>query len=185
MRHDYNYQMRAKKLLGKIYPYVKEDFEKILMIRRAVVDFNRKNHMDVELTYGSARVCLMYEDFVIKWDYDEDSVFEIGGCDDEYEEYKVAFGNGWSYLLAETSQVNIKGKHFNIMPRVQVMGYQAEKDLYDYVTEEEKEILTRYGNDLHDWNWGLIDGEPRIIDYAFTDNVAERSHQEDEEESCW
>lgn len=164
-----DYRLRAKKFLMSIYPYIKGCLTNPSDVEYCVDKYNVLKSRNVKYSYGSARIALMQSDYVVKWDYDEDAVHDIGGCKEEYNIYQEAQEEGFGYLLAETTLIEIEGITFSIMPRINNIGPCGHHgDISYYTTREEYEWLCTMGlnNDMHHYNWGTRYGKACIIDYA-------------------
>ena len=171
-----SYLVRATRFLHAIYPYICDDLTDWYHVRNGVDNFNRDRTRNVELSNGSARMALITSDYVVKWDYDEEAVKEIGGCVDEWELYQDAVMDGYEYLLAKTDLVVIEGHTFSIMPRIRNIGAQHHHgDIEDYLTFDEYRWLLGMVSDLHSWNWGIVNNKACVIDYAMSNSVVERA----------
>ena len=125
-----SYEVRAKKFIAKIYPYIKncnDLFDFSLAINR----FNRECHRKVQIASGSTRVVLITSDYVIKVDYNGWGKGRWGSCADEVRMYRQAKRDGFEYLFAKVTPVR-KGynRTFYIMPRIGGIGkkpYDADE----------------------------------------------------------
>lgn len=171
-----DYRIRAKKFLKSIFPYIDGymwDFDDILY---QVEKYNEDKKRHVIVSCGSARIALITSDYVIKWDYDNDNVEEIGGCDDEYNAYQEAVKAGYEYLLAEATLIEYKGFSFMIMPRIKHIGRSNNGgDIKAYLTRDEYEWVFKFNKDTHSYNWGIRHGKACLIDYAFSQEVYARN----------
>ena len=169
-----SYVVRAQKFIKQILPFL-SDMHDPSIVDREVWEFNFKHNRKVKVDYGAVRICLITSDYVVKWDYDEEYVLECGGCEKEFEVYDEVKADGYEYLFAESNRFEYQGMVFNIMPRIKRTGYRDKKmDIGDLLTMDEWNYV-RYNitNDLHRGNWGLKNGRPVIIDYAFTLDLTE------------
>lgn len=171
-----DYRIRAKKFLKSIFPYIEwcmRDFDDVLyQVEKYNVD--KKRHVIVSC--GSARIALIISDYVIKWDYDDDCVEEIGGCDDEYYAYQEAVKAGYEYLLAEATLIKYNGFSFMIMPRIKNIGRNNNGgDIKVYLTRDEYKWIKKFNKDIHSYNWGIRNGKACLIDYAFSQEVWARN----------
>ena len=165
-----DYRARAMRFLHSIYPYIEDYLRDVDAIEYAVNTYNYKHSRKVEMRYGSARIALITSDYVIKWDYDDENVTDIGGCEKEWEIYCNAQKDGMEYLLAECTLIDYNGTIFEIMPRIRAIGPSHHKTGICYMIScIEEEWLRKVGllYDLHDWNWGIMHNKPVIIDYAY------------------
>lgn len=160
------YQMNAFHYIIAIYDYINNwyNWDDIIEATEKVFWHTGKS---ASVECGSARMVIVGEDFVIKWDYDE-CIKNIGGCEDEFNVYKKSLSTRYSHLLAPIYRVNFRERNFYIMPRVHNIGKQAHnnKGLDAFTTRNEYDWLIKNIGDLHSWNWGVENGKAVIIDYA-------------------
>lgn len=170
-----DYRVRAMKFLRSIFPYIDGymwDFDEVMYWVKKYND-DKKRH--VLVSCGSARIALITSDYVIKWDYDNASADEIGGCNDEYRAYQEAKRAGYEYLLAEVTPVEYQGLSFVIMPRIDKVGRRYNGgDIQLFLTREEYEWVFKFDKDIHSYNWGIRNGKACLIDYAMTEEVIKR-----------
>lgn len=171
-----DYRVRAMNFLRSIFPYIDGymwDFDDVVY---QVEKYNADKKRHVIATCGSARIVLITSDYVIKWDYDNDYVEEIGGCDDEYHAYQEAAKAGYEYLLAEATLIEYNGFSFMIMPRIERIGRNNNGgDIRLFLTKEEYKWVFKFDKDIHSYNWGIRDGKACLIDYAFSRDVFNRN----------
>lgn len=160
-----NYITRAKKFLAQIAPYL----ERFKNVNEAVCEFNYDHRRNVIVKRGMTRYALLSSDYVVKWDYNEQHVQRFGGCENEFSIYQQAENAGYGYLFAQITPVEGYKKKFYIMPRIDKIAMDAGKDCIDeYLTEDEQEYIywDLCVGDIHDENWGFLNGDPVLIDYA-------------------
>ena len=171
-----DYRIRAKKFLRSIFPYIDGYMRNFDDILYQVGKYNEDKKRHVIVTCGSARIALITSDYVIKWDYDNDNVEEIGGCNDEYFAYQEAAKEGYEYLLAEATLIEYNGFSFVIMPRIKRIGRDSNGgDIEVYLTYDEYNWVKKFNKDIHSYNWGIRDGKACLIDYAFSQEVYARN----------
>lgn len=165
-----DYRIRAEKFLHSIFPFIENYMTDPYMTEKNVEEYNSKKSRRVSCQWGSARIALVESDYVIKWDYDEECVTQIGGCLKEQEVYNKAVKDGFEYLLAATTLIKYNGYIFSIMPRINNIGYEHHKcdDIRYYLNDVECEWLADNGllEDMHSYNWGILHNKACIIDYA-------------------
>ena len=171
MKNDY--ETRAKKFLEKIFPFIEDNMFDPYYVEDAIENFNDKYNRKVKVNYGEARIALITSDYVIKYDYDDDCIEEIGGCENEIELYAQAVADGFDYLFAKTMRYNYKGYSFYIMPKINHIG--EYRNLYRhadyYMTFAEKTWCEEHNlTDLHCNNYGFRKGKVCIIDYAYIEH---------------
>lgn len=170
-----DYRMRASRFIKSVMPYIENVLFDVCEVEERIAEYNRDHNRKVEVMYGSARIALITSDYVVKWDYDEDCVCDIGGCEDEYNAYLYAKSKGYDYLLAETSLVVIYGQVFSIMPRIRNIGPTHHKgEINHYLTGDELKWVYEFDRDIHHYNWGIRNGKACLIDYAMTEEVVNR-----------
>lgn len=170
-----SYIERAQDFITEILPIIGNEMDPWTL--ESIMDkFNRDNHRRVLVRSGSARVAFITSDYVVKFDYDEEEVEEIGGCENEIYLWQLAQAEGFSHLFAEITRIEIKGRNFYIMPRIYGIGTGHGLG-WGYMTESEKNWCQNHSlTDLHRSNYGFRKGHICIVDYAFQeDNVCEAS----------
>lgn len=156
------YQMRAYQYIKAMFDYVDNWYNwNSIMEATEKVFWNTGKHAKV--TCGSARMVVVGKDFAVKWDYDSFAE-EIGGCEDEFNKYKISLSSGYSYLLAPVFRFTYRDRYFYVMPKATNIG--SNIDIKNVVEPDEYEWLRTHVGDLHSWNWGLLNGKPIVIDYA-------------------
>ena len=128
---------------------------------RIVCDFNATHQRRVQIARGASRICLISSDYVVKWDYD---YCGFGGCEDECQMYEIAEAEGYAYLFAKPTPIEVKGMTFYIMPRIRNIGRKT--NIEDRLNEEEWDFVNAHIRDLHYRNYGFRDEMPIIVDYA-------------------
>lgn len=160
-----SYEERAKDFLKKVYPVISDCLTKPFKVESRMYTFCEKNHRDISVRWGSARVAIITSDYVIKWEYDTDEVDYIGGFEDELNLYEEAKEDGFAYLFAEITPFEYRDFPFYIMPRIKGKAYSYA---WDCMTEEEKKWCKSHRlDDLHRGNFGFRDGHICIFDYGY------------------
>jgi len=160
-----NYIVRAQKLMRDFVPYMRK-----YSIGVAVEKFNRDKHRAIQYCCGSVRRCLVTSDYVVKWDYDGEHRRMFGGCVEEYKMYQKIKEHYYSYLFADITRIEVRGRVFYVMPRVKVAYDLDYWDIDDFLSDDERDFLyDEMGiGDLHSENWGMLEGQAVIIDYAYS-----------------
>ena len=158
-----SYELRAQRFIRDIFPFIK-GCDHAYEYRHAVDAFNASRHRKVSVEHGQTRVVLITSDYVVKIDYGTRARY-YGGCEDELIMYNRAVEAGYDYLFAKISMYTYCGHDFYIMPRVEGIG-EAEDEAYDLVTPEECDWLYDNVNDLHCHNFGFVNGQVTLVDYA-------------------
>ena len=165
-----DYETRAKKFIREITPYLKgiaANKANLYKIRAAVEKFNNEKHRKVIVSSGASRIVLVTSDYVIKLNC---GTTWAGNCETELLAYNKTKEAGYEYLLAKISYYRFGNRNYYIMPRATI----AEELLFDYtvrlwkqLSEDELHWLRDNFYDIHDANWGTLNGKLVIIDYAF------------------
>lgn len=165
-----NYVRRAEKFMREFYPYMKKAYS----LEQAVNEFNWTKSRKVTFASGMIRRCLLVSDYVVKWDYDSVAAHAYGGCKNEYKVYKAIQNSGYEYLFMPITPITVHNRTYYVMPRIDSLAYDTiyeENDdacIEDYLSDKEIDFL--YDDlclhDLHDENWGFLNGQVKIIDYA-------------------
>lgn len=161
------YRMHAYHYITSLYNFVTNWFDTD-NINDAVDKVFWHTGKQAKVEHGSARIAVIGSDFVIKWDYNEDSTKEIGGCEDEFRIYKWSLSTGFSHLLAPCYRIIYRKRYFYIMPFIHNIGLAEHgwKDVRDFCSKQEGDWLFNNIGDLHSWNWGIEDNKIVVIDYA-------------------
>lgn len=180
-----DYETRAKK-------FVKQFFEDIIndMPNMSFRDFdtytylfNKTHKRKVIFKHGMARCAFITSDYVIKFDKSHFGAQCFGGCEDEIKVYSLAVRDGFAYMFAKIERYVYNSQSFYIMPRVS--GISNDNEVYAdyYMTETEADWCTQIGlSDLHNENYGIVNGHPVIFDYASFDR--ESYNEEVSESQC-
>ena len=167
-----DYEVRAKEFIKEFAPYLKgirvtksNSYKICDAVRRFNVD--KKRH--VKVASGASRIALITSDYVVKLDF---GTTWAGNSKTEMLGYQQAQKDGYEYLLAKISLYKCRNRSFFIMPRARVAGtltWQGQKRLWHKLTENERKYIRDNFEDLHDNNWGSLNGRPILIDYAWND----------------
>ena len=166
-----SWQIRAEKFMKQFLNYI-SDYEEVNKYWRvnyiddAVTEFNAHYKRHMSMAYGSARVCIIGPDYVIKMDYNTMACNDIGGCEREYRVYQKLSQTEYSYLLAPMHRFEINGKYYYAMKKFNHIGDDRNADDEYGWTWDEREFLKQHMNDLHAWNVGMYKGKGVVIDYA-------------------
>lgn len=167
-----DYEVRAKEFIKEFAPYLKGIHvtrSNSYKVRDAVRRFNVDKKRNVKVDSGASRIVLITSDYVVKLDF---GTTWAGNSKTEMLGYQQAQKDGYEYLLAKISLYKYRNRSFFIMPRARVaatLTWQGQKKLWFKLTEGEREYLRKNFEDLHDSNWGSLNGRPVLIDYAWND----------------
>lgn len=146
-----------------------EDFE------YAVECYNECHTRKLTLMHGVSRIAIVRSDYVIKCDMIPRGSFRdgsAGNCHSEQRVYARAVADGFDYLLAKTTLVEVEGREFAIMPRIAHVDDES-RWWGDYCDYTEMRWLNDNIGDLHEGNLGYRRGKVCVIDYAW-DEVEDR-----------
>ena len=180
-----SYVERAKVFIEAIYPYIEDSMQYTLRVQNAIRLFNTTCHRRVVMSSGMSRIALITSDYVIKWDYTQNTFY--GTCETEYQLYNEHKDDDLSYLLAPVVCYTTHGKNFYIMPRVFKIAERIDDDLEieEYLDDDERNYLFHdlALKDIHSGNWGFNRGSetPMIFDYAWYDD----KDDEESNEGTW
>lgn len=139
----------------------------------AIKHYNAHHSVPLRYNYGVSRIAILRADYVIKFDYAPDSVWDVGDGTNlagnnstEEEIYERAVRDGYAYLLAKTTVVLLDGRYVSIMPRVNNVNDENRYWVYR-VKEDEYNWLMENVNDIHEGNVGYYRGKPVVIDYGW------------------
>lgn len=167
-----SYKERAKKFIRDIYPYISFNLERhdFHNLDANVDRFCEQKHRRVRIAEGMSRTVLISSDYVVKMDRHlrpEDCSY---GCSEgECRAYQAAVAAGFEYLLAKPTRYTYGVFTFYIMPRIRdIDPWRPDDDFYrEFLSNEELDWLDENINDLHSGNYGFVDGQPVMVDYAW------------------
>ena len=167
-----DYEARAQQFIKEFAPYLKGvrvSKSNSYKVREAVRQFNVDKKRNVKVASGASRIVLITSDYVVKLDF---GTTWAGNSATELRGYEQAKKDGYEYLLAKISLYKFHNRKFYIMPRARVaetLTWQGQKRLWFKLTEGEQKYIRDNFEDLHDSNWGSLNGRPVLIDYAWND----------------
>ena len=157
-----DYTVRAQKFLEEIFPVIENFLDRPYKMADVLFDYCTKKHERIQVRNGVSRWVVIRSDYVIKYDYNEDS--GVGNCPDEVRKYAQAEKDGYAYLFAKITPVVSHNITFYIMPRIKNIG--RRKYLREALTSDEWDYVWDITSDLHCNNYGWKNNKPIIIDYA-------------------
>lgn len=165
-----DYEVRAKAFIKEFAPYLKGirvTRSNSYRIYDAVRRFNVDKKRNVKVASGASRIALITSDYVVKLDF---GTTWAGNSKTEMLGYQQAQKDGYEYLLAKISPYKCCNRSFFIMPRARVaetLTWRGQKRLWDKLTEDERRYIHDNFEDLHENNWGSLNGKLILIDYAW------------------
>lgn len=143
--------------------------------RESAIAFENAFRLDkrVYIAYGMTRIAIVGEDFVIKINKPKTRCWEMfGNSRDEVRMYKKAVKDGYDWLFCPIRAMIIAHHTYYIMEKVDATaedeGYSGDIDdeFSEYLGEEVIDYIKENVFDIHSANFGFIDNEPIIFDYA-------------------
>lgn len=130
-----------------------------------------RNDDSVVITGGMTRIVIVGSDFVIKIDKPKDPRWTwAGNSRNEVRMYKKAVKDGYAWLFCRIRAMVIAHHTYYIMEKVDIIaeacGYSGIEDFSDYLSEDAFDYIQENVFDIHCGNFGFIDDEPVILDYA-------------------
>ena len=165
-----DYEVRAKAFIKEFAPYLKGirvTRSNSYKIYDAVRRFNVDKKRNVKVASGASRIALITSDYVVKLDF---GTTWAGNSKTEMLGYQQAQKDGYEYLLAKISLYKCCNRSFFIMPRARVaetLTWRGQKRLWNKLTEDERRYIHDNFEDLHENNWGSLNGKLILIDYAW------------------
>lgn len=165
-----DYEVRAKAFIKEFAPYLKGirvTRSNSYRIYDAVRRFNVDKKRNVKVASGASRIALITSDYVVKLDF---GTTWAGNSKTEMLGYQQAQKDGYEYLLAKISLYKYCNRSFFIMPRARVaetLTWRGQKRLWNKLTEDERSYIHENFEDLHENNWGSLNGKLILIDYAW------------------
>ena len=165
-----DYEVRAKAFIKEFAPYLKGirvTRPNSYRIYDAVRRFNVDKKRNVKVASGASRIALITSDYVVKLDF---GTTWAGNSKTEMLGYQQAQKDGYEYLLAKISLYKYCNRNFFIMPRARVaetLTWRGQKRLWSKLTEDERSYIHANFEDLHENNWGSLNGKLILIDYAW------------------
>lgn len=169
MLKDYELHARAwieknVEMLNQLWPY-----------RNDAGCYKRAFYYDNNITVnsGQTRVVLVGDDFVIKINKPTcDRWRMFGNSRDEVRMYRKACEDGYAWLFCPIRAMIIEHHTYYVMQKVDSVaddeGYEdsIDQEFYEVLGEEAVDYLNEHVFDVHSGNFGFINDEPIIFDYA-------------------
>ena len=169
MKNDY--ETRAKKFIEEFFadiPDMKEALKIYGFFKWYTKKYNEEHHRHVKVESGYTRVVFITSDYVVKVDYKKGTF--AGTSYKELCFYNKAKKDGMEYLFAKPTRYRFNGFSFYIMPRVTGIHPNSYRYADEYMSAKEYEWVQSHGlRDLHQHNYGVVNGHPVIFDYACYD----------------
>lgn len=162
-----SYESSAKRYLNTFLSMLPQNFydlpkyiQQMNALGAAVVKTNHTLHCHAKLDFGATRYVIVGSNFVIKIDKKSDGYFipKYGNNQSEYAFFKRYSAN----LPLCPCQMIYKNNHsYLIMPKCKKIGKLHLENYFD-----SDDFLDYNLSDIHEYNIGLLNKTPVIIDYA-------------------
>lgn len=163
-----SYEERAIKF-GNFLARLFQDCVYLRDFEWAIMHYNDCHSRKIMWAHGVSRIAIIRADYVIKFDFQPEGMWEdghAGDCYSEEEVYQIAIEDGMEYLLAKTTVCEKYGHTFSVMPRINGVN-DWRRSWWNYCTDKEIDWLEGHVNDLHEGNVGYKRGKVCVIDYAW------------------
>lgn len=167
-----SYIERAMRMAELLSSYMEDYNNKSIYVRckMAALEYNRRHsRSSMSVDNGSTRIAFIISDYVLKVDYREIKTY--GNSETELEAWDFICKNGMEEYFAEITKYTSKsGITFYIMPRIKHIGEYDEEWLFETLYKTD---IVAYGFiqdnfcDFHEENFGVKNGHPVVIDYAW------------------
>ena len=180
-----SYIERAMRMAELLSSYMKNDNKNESIYnkcRMAALEYN-KRHSRSAMCFdnGSTRFAFIISDYVLKVDYRE--IKSYGNSETELKAWDFICENGMEEYFAEiTKYVSKSGITFYIMPRIKHIGEYDEEWFYDTLYNIDIGAYCFIEDnfcDFHENNFGIKNGHPVIIDYAWNYSVRVEDEEND------
>lgn len=150
--------------------------------RMAAFEYNKRhNRSAMCFDNGSTRFAFIISDYVLKVDYR--TIKSYGNSETELKAWDFICKNGMEEYFAEiTKYTSNSGITFYIMPRIKHVGEYDEDWFFNTLYETD---IVAYGFiqdnfwDFHENNYGIKNGHPVMIDYAWNYSVGAEDEDDD------
>ena len=161
------------------YTEIKSIYDRCRMASR---DYNlRHKRSCVGFEFGSTRLAFIISDYVLKVDYQNRKSF--GNSETELKAWNFIRDEGMEKYFAEiTKYISKSGITFYIMPRIKHIGEYDEEWFNDTLYETDiiaYSFIQDNFYDFHDANFGIKNGHPVVIDYAWNYSVEAEDEADD------
>ena len=180
-----SYIERAMRMAELLSSYM-EDYNKnesiYVRCKMAAFEYNRRHsRSSMSVDNGSTRIAFIISDYVLKVDYKEIKTY--GNSETELEAWDFICKNGMEEYFAEiTKYVSNSGITFYIMPRIKHVGEYDEDWFFETLYKTDIVACGFIQDnfcDFHENNFGIKNGHPVMIDYAW--NYFREAEDEDDD----
>ena len=166
--------MRMAEILSSYMDSYNKAVSIYIKCRMAAFEYNKRhNRSSMRIDNGSTRVAFIISDYVLKVDYRK--IKSYGNSETELEAWDFIRKNGMEEYFAEiTKYISKNGITFYIMPRIKHIGEYDEEWFFDTLYKTDigaYDFIQDNFYDFHENNFGIKNGHPVIIDYAWNYSV--------------
>ena len=174
--------MRMAELLSSYMEIYNKNESIYVRCKMAAFEYNKRHSRSVMyFDNGSTRFAFIISDYVLKVDYN--TIKSFGNSETELEAWDFIRENGMEEYFAEITKYTSKsGITFYIMPRIKHVGEYDEEWFNDTLYETDivaYYFIQDYFYDFHENNFGLKNGHPVMIDYAWNYCVEMEDEEDD------
>ena len=174
--------MRMAELLSSYMNSYSETMSIYNKCNMAANEYNiRHKHSSMNVESGSTRLAFIISDYVLKVDYQ--TIKFYGSSETELEAWNFICESGMEEYFAEITKYTSKsGITFYIMPRIKHIGEYDEEWFNDTLFETDigaYDFIQDNFYDFHENNFGIKNGHPVIIDYAWNYSVDVEDEDDD------
>ena len=168
-----SYIERAMHMADILSSYM-EDYNKnesiYVRCKMAAFEYNKRHsRSSMRCDNGSTRIAFIISDYVLKVDYKEIKTY--GNSETELEAWDFICKNGLEEYFAEITKYTSKsGLTFYIMPRIKHVGEYDEDWFFETLYKTDIVACGFIQDnfcDFHENNFGIKNGHPVMIDYAW------------------
>ena len=162
--------MRMAEILSSYMDSYSETMSIYNKCNMAAKEYNiRHKHSSMNVKSGSTRLAFIISDYVLKVDYQ--TIKFYGSSETELEAWNFIRENGMEEYFAEiTKYVSKSGVTFYIMPRIKHIGEYDEDWFFETLYKTDIVACGFIQDnfcDFHENNFGIKNGHPVMIDYAW------------------
>ena len=162
--------MRMAELLSSYMNSYSETMSIYNKCNMAAKEYNiRHKHSSMNVKSGSTRLAFIISDYVLKVDYQ--TIKFYGSSETELEAWNFICENGMEEYFAEITKYTSKsGITFYIMPRIKHVGEYDEDWFFETLYKTDIVACGFIQDnfcDFHENNFGIKNGHPVMIDYAW------------------
>ena len=180
-----SYIERAMHMAELLSSYM-ETYNKAVSIynkcRMAAFEYNKRHsRSSMRCDNGSTRIAFIISDYVLKVDYR--TIKSYGNSETELEAWDFICENGMEEYFAEITKYTSKsGITFYIMPRIKHVGEYDEDWFFETLYKTDIVACGFIQDnfcDFHENNFGIKNGHPVMIDYAWNYCVEMEDEEDD------